>query len=110
MRHEARLNLLGERIKLDWTLPEQIKQNKIGEVIERTKPANLPYGVKRAYHTHSKDQILNEIFRRVEPNGRTMGEYWREEMQENLNADIYFNMTDDEMSRIHDTTLVSWSR
>ena len=55
MRHEARLNLLGERIKLDWTLPEQIKQNKIGEVIERTKPANLPYGVKRAYHTHSKD-------------------------------------------------------
>ena len=39
-----------------------------------------------------------------------MGEYWREEMQENLGADIYFNMTDDELSRIHDTALVSWYR
>ena len=40
----------------------------------------LPYGAKRTYHANSKDWITNEIFRRVEPDGRTMGEYWKEEV------------------------------
>jgi len=33
---------------------------------------------ERAYHAATKDWISNEIFRRVEPQGRTMAEFLRE--------------------------------
>jgi hypothetical protein len=57
-----------------------MKKNHIGEVIEDTKQTNLPHNMQRVYHAVTKDLILNEIFRRIEPKGRTMGEYYREEM------------------------------
>jgi len=34
---------------------------------------------ERAYHALTKDTIVNEIFRRVEPKGRTLGEFLRQE-------------------------------
>ena len=35
------------------------------------------YKTTREYHGIVRGFILNEIFRRVEPNGRTMGEFLR---------------------------------
>jgi hypothetical protein len=80
LRHEANLSILPEVIELEWGLPHNIKLNKIGKVIEDMNIQSLPYGAKRTYHCLSKDWIINEIFRRIEPNGRTMGEYWRQEV------------------------------
>jgi CubicO group peptidase (beta-lactamase class C family) len=37
MRHEAGLERLNQSIPIEWTLTENIKQNKIGEVIEGTE-------------------------------------------------------------------------
>ncbi len=37
LRHDSKLNKLKYRLELEWGLSEQIKQNKIGEVIEQTK-------------------------------------------------------------------------
>jgi len=65
-------------------------------------PQTLPFGTKRTYHALNIDWITNEIFRRVEPEGRTMGEYWREEVQSQLDLDIFFNMDDEEVLRCHD--------
>ena len=58
-------------------LPKNIKANSIGKVIENDVSFNYP-GSKRRYHMMSRDWISNEIFRRVEPEGRTMGEVLRE--------------------------------
>jgi hypothetical protein len=58
--------------------------------------------MNRSYHAITKDWILNEIFRRIEPQGRTMGEFFRQEMKEDLGADVYFDLKDDELSRVHD--------
>ena len=59
-----------------------------------------PYGIKRSYHACSKDWITNEIFRRIEPQGRTMGEYYREEIQKKIDADVYFSLRDDELHKV----------
>jgi hypothetical protein len=57
-------------------LTENIKANKIGEIIEKAPYIMLPRDLVRTYHITTKDLILNEIFRRVDPEGRTMGEYF----------------------------------
>ena len=51
-----------------------IKTNSIGKLIEAQKPFWKKDG-KREYHTFSREWIANEIFRRLEPKGRTMAEY-----------------------------------
>ena len=74
MRHEANLEKLDISIPIESTLTENIKKNMIGKVIEDTKSFNRPE-CNRVYHSH-REWISNEIFRRVEPSGRTMGEYF----------------------------------
>jgi CubicO group peptidase (beta-lactamase class C family) len=101
LRHDAKLHCLKSEISLDWGLPENIKKNMIGEVIEQTKPCTYPYGLNRSYHAVSKDWITNEIFRRVEPQGRTMGEYYRDEIKDHIGADICFIMTEEEADAVY---------
>ena len=57
----------------------------MGQIIEETasqwvtkgKQANPEKTSERFYHGITRDWITNEIFRRVEPEGKTMGEYVR---------------------------------
>ena len=79
LRHEGGLDRLDEEIQREWTLTENVKKNKIGEVIEKTTPF-WREGSVRMYHPFTKDWITNEIFRRAEPQGRTMGEYFEQEI------------------------------
>jgi CubicO group peptidase (beta-lactamase class C family) len=46
-------------------------------------------GTKREYHGLTRGWILNEIFRRVDPEGRTIGQYLREEISGPLKADAF---------------------
>ena len=46
MKHQAGLSRLFCEIKLEWTLTENIKKNKIGCLIEQNK-RYFPYGLKR---------------------------------------------------------------
>ena len=75
MRHDSGLAGLSEPIEFNWAWTENIKQNKIGALIEKEPLHYLPHGIKRVYHSVTRDLLTNEIFRRVEPQGRTMGEY-----------------------------------
>ena len=43
-------------------------------------------GAERQYHAVTRGLLINEIFRRVEPEGRTMSEYFRDEFSD---IDIY---------------------
>ena len=81
MRHEAGLEKFDKATSLEDIQTENVKKNVIGKVIENQKPHILSNGAKRVYHSLTKDLILNEVFRRVEPENRTMGEYFEQVIQ-----------------------------
>ena len=52
---------------------------------------------KRAYHTVTRGLILNEIVRRVDPKGRTIGEICREDLELD---DLYCGVREEELGRV----------
>lgn len=72
LKHEAGLYKFHKPLKPEDCFTENILKNSIGEVIETDKSI-YPAGHRRMYHAITRDWITNEIFRRVEPQGRTMG-------------------------------------
>ena len=73
----------------------------IGKVIEDTE-AFLMDDIKFKYHAVTKDWVTNEIFRRVEPKGRTMGEYFEQEIQGKLTNDVFLRMNKEDLSKYYD--------
>ena len=86
LRHESGLAWLNHTFKKDDFHPENIKLNKIGSVIEKEPfhepmPAGpLKVQTPREYHSVTRGLILNEIVRRVDSRGRTIGEILLEVM------------------------------
>ena len=100
MRHEAGLAAFDTTLPLTSLAAHAIKGNAIGAVIER-QTQRFPAGqdTQREYHAMTRGFIANEIFRRIEPQGRTMGEYLREEISQPLAADVYLGLQDTEIER-----------
>ena len=97
--HDAGLARLHKKIESSDLLPENIKQNSIGKIIETDTPV-WPTGFVRMYHTLSKDWITNEIFRRVEPQHRTMGEYFRQEIAPKYGIDLVIGVKEEDYEKI----------
>ena len=108
MKHQAGLSRLFSEVDLEWTLTENIKKNKIGTLIENNK-IFYPFGLKRQYHSITRDWISNEVFRRIEPKGRTLGEYLRQEVSNKLldKADIHIGVQTKDLDRCFDFTVGS---
>lgn len=102
MSHEAGLSKLPEPIDFNCVMAENIRQNAIGKQFEQEKPHELPHGAKRVYHAATKDLLTNELFRRVEPEGRTMGQYMREVIIPEFDFDIHLGMTEETIPRTYD--------
>ncbi|MCP5043065.1 MAG: beta-lactamase family protein, partial [bacterium] len=81
MRHEGGLAAFDTSLDPEDLLVENIKENRVGSVIERHR-ARFPGGKggRREYHAITRGWIANEIFRRVDPGGRTIGEFLSEEI------------------------------
>lgn len=80
MRHEGGLRRIGtDMLPSEQLTPQAVKDNSIGKIIEAQKPFWFE-GQRREYHMASRDWIANEIFRRLDPKGRLMGEFIREEI------------------------------
>ena len=73
---------------------ENIKKNNIGSVIEKLTPHWPEYG-PREYHSLTRGWVANEVFRRLEPQGRTIGEYLAEEVAKPLKADVFIGVPQD---------------
>ena len=104
LRHQAGMVYLDQTVMFEDMLVENVKQNSIGAVIEKQDP-NLPpkkYNTTREYHGLTRGWILNEIFRRVEPTGRTIGQYLKDEISGPLKADLYIGTSEPELSRVVD--------
>lgn len=52
---------------------------------------------KRMYHGGTRDWITNEIFRRVEPSGRTMGEVLAQDLRNEFKFDILIGANDEDL-------------
>jgi len=104
LRHEAGLTFFKEQIGIVDTLPENIKENALGRIIEQSEPT-WPQNLlnkdgtpsKRAYHGTTRGFILNEVVRRVDPSGRTMGQILREDVGI---PGIRCGLVDDELNQV----------
>ncbi|TRY78501.1 hypothetical protein TCAL_11062 [Tigriopus californicus] len=112
LRHEAGLPTLSKSLRREHISRKCIKANVIGQVIEETRPHFPPksFGSVREYHAVTRGWILNEIFRRVEPKGRTIGEYLRAEISGPLGIDVYIGVEEDELKRFSSLQTWHWSK
>ena len=88
--HEAGLPDFNHTMKAADFSRESIKANTVSNVIESLEPrwptkalgCSNPDGseTRRAYHAFTRGWILNEIVRRVDPEGRTIGEIMEKEI------------------------------
>lgn len=101
MRHEA--GLAAFRVSLNPTdlLTENIKRNRVGKVIEAHTP-RFRKGAQnqREYHAVTRGWIANEIFRRVDADGRTIGEFLRDTLVGPLQADVIIGVPENLLGRI----------
>jgi len=101
MRHEAGLAVFNTPLEAEDLLTENIKQNRVGEIIER-HPQRFPTGAagRREYHALTRGWIVNEVFRRVDPAGRTIGEFLREDISGPLEADANIGVREAQLGRV----------
>jgi len=94
LRHEAGLAQFDLPLNVEDTLRENIKKNNIGSVIEQLTP-HWPEEGPREYHSLTRGWVANEVFRRLEPRGRTIGEYLAEDVAKALGADVFVGVPQD---------------
>jgi CubicO group peptidase (beta-lactamase class C family) len=101
MRHEAGLANFDTSLDMEDLFTENIKQNSVGRIIEKHTQTYAEKGSsKREYHALTRGWIVNEVFRRVDPTGRTIGEFLREEISRPLNADAVIGVKEHDMERV----------
>ena len=54
---------------------------------------------KREYHAVTRGWIVNEVFRRIDPESRTIGEYLQV-LNDSLGVDVIVGVKEDQLSRI----------
>lgn len=105
MRHEAGLAVFQTTLDPQDLLADKLKENRIGRIIEgHSQTFRKAAGSRREYHAITRGWIVNEIFRRVDPAGRTIGEFLREDISEPLLADVIIGVREAELNRISDVT------
>ena len=81
--HEAGLPVIDERLD-----PELLQDfDRLGEVIARQKPLWKP-GTRHGYHGISLGWYMGELMRRVDPQKRTLGRFFAEELAGPLGLDV----------------------
>ncbi len=101
MRHEGGMAAFTTSIDPEDLYTKNIKENRVGRVVEghalRFRKGNRS---RREYHAITRGWIVNEVFRRVDPQGRTMGEFLSEEISRPLEADAIIGVKEAELNRI----------
>ena len=98
MRHELGLPFFNQPLQESDILTDKIKENAIGKVIEDQVYVYEP-GTRRDYHFFTRGWIANEIVRRVDPKGQTIGEILRNSISEPLGARAFIGLTETELQQ-----------
>jgi len=99
MRHEAGLAAFNVALDPNDLLTENIKRNQVGRVIEGHAQKFRKGGSRREYHAMTRGWIVNEVFRRIDPAGRTIGEFLREDISGPLEADAVIGVRESDLGR-----------
>ncbi|MCK5029514.1 MAG: beta-lactamase family protein [Bacteroidales bacterium] len=89
LAHEAGLCLVDEI----FTIGDLADFDYIAEIIARQKPLWEP-GAMHGYHLATMGMYMNELMRRVDPNGRSIGQFFTEEIAKPLYLDFYIGLPD----------------
>lgn len=109
MRHEAGLAVFNTSLNPEDLLTQNIKQNKVGQVIEgHAQTYRKGDGHRREYHAITRGWIVNELFRRIDPAGRTIGEFLREDISLPLEADAIIGVKQEELHRVKKVALLGF--
>jgi CubicO group peptidase (beta-lactamase class C family) len=85
--HEAGLVLLDE----DLRIGDMRDLDAVARVLERQKPA-WPPGTRHGYHTMSLGLYMQELIRHVDPEQRTLGRFFHEEIALPLGLELYIGL------------------
>ena len=83
LAHQAGLCAIDEPLDVA-TLADH---DRLAEILGRQSPAWTP-GTRHGYHAISLGWYQSELLRRVDPNGRSLGRYFREELAEPLGLEL----------------------
>lgn len=101
LRHEGGMAAFDTSLDPEDLLTENIKENRVGRIVEaQTARFRSGGGSRREYHAITRGWILNELFRRVDPEGRTIGEFLREDISGPLETDTFIGVQEPDLSRI----------
>ena len=109
MRHEAGLAAFDTTFAAEDLHTENIKRNKVGEVIEPlAQKFREGDGKRREYHAITRGWIVNEVYRRIDPAGRTIGEFLEEDIRRPLQADAIIGVAKEELTKVIDVSLLGF--
>ena len=87
LAHQAGLPVIDER--LDASLLADL--DRLAGILERQRPLWEP-GQRHAYHAISLGFYQGELVRRLDPQGRSLGRFLREELADPLEAECYIGL------------------
>ena len=88
--HEAGLILLDEKLTID----KLRDLDYIARILARQKPAWIP-GTRHGYHTMTLGLYMQELIRRVDPEHRSLGRFFHEEIAKPLGIEFYIGLPSD---------------
>jgi CubicO group peptidase (beta-lactamase class C family) len=101
MRHEAGLATFNTSLAPQDLHTGALKLNSVGRIIEgHAQKYRKGAGHRREYHALTRGWIVNELFRRVDPAGRTIGEFLREDISVPLGVDAVIGVRQEELVRV----------
>ncbi|MCB2196489.1 MAG: beta-lactamase family protein [Bacteroidetes bacterium] len=100
LAHEAGLCLVDEVFEVS-----DLKDfDYIAKIMARQEPLWEP-GQQHGYHLATMGMYMNELMRRVDPQGRSIGQFFAEEFAKPLNLDFYIGLPDsipdDELAKVY---------
>ncbi len=87
LSHQAGLPL----VEGDFTLEESLTWQPMVDALARQKPIWEP-GTKHGYHMRTYGWLVGEIIRRADPQHRTPGTFWREEIGDPLGIEFWIGL------------------
>ena len=100
LAHEAGLCLVDQI----FTVEDLADFDFIAGIMARQKPLWKP-GEKHGYHLSTMGMYMNELMRRVDPEGRSIGQFFAEELAKPLDLDFYIGLpdsiSDEELAKVY---------
>lgn len=90
LSHQAGLPVVRQRLT-----PQRLANHDLtAQIIAKQRPQWQP-GTRHGYHTLSLGWYQSELIRRVDPQGRSLGQFFQDEIARPLDAEFYIGLPDD---------------